>query len=266
MKKIILILVIFILVACREKDYKTLGDIPGNPNIEFRGVASDIDKGNQWLIVTLEGRWAFMEADLDDIASIDEAGLEHINVKYLKNQSVKFIKWFDQFKDMKVYSDKKEIWLTDLTGADFVSNPTINIIEDKGVDLREVIKKDNSEEKKAFVQYQKNTATNNSISTNTGKTNYWVNIVGVDKESVTNSKYPGVAILRNSQTDRESIYRFTYSNGYTIDKWQEFSDKELQLEIEKGKIVPLIYNGKPAIDLDEEEATKILQAMEWGEE
>lgn len=72
--------------------------------------------------------------------------------------------------------------------------------------------------------------------------------------------------MRNSQTDRESIYRFTYSNGYTIDKWQEFSDKELQLEIEKGKIVPLIYNGKPAIDLDEEEATKILQAMEWGEE
>ena len=132
MKKIILILVIVILVACgRGKEYKTLGDISGNPNIEFRGVAVNVESGNMFWVITLEGKWTFMELDLEDAVFIEESGLDHINVKYLKNQNVKFIKWFDKFEDVKLYADKKEIWMSDLNGLDLTTDPTIDTIENK---------------------------------------------------------------------------------------------------------------------------------------
>ena len=267
MKKVLLILVMLLLMACGEKEYKILRDIPGNPNIEFRGAAVNIKTGDMFWVITLEGKWSFMELDLEDATFIEKTGIDHINIRQLKNQNVKFIKWFDKFEDIKSYADKKEIWLSDLSGADLITDPTINIIENKKEILRKVINKGNYEEK---IELEKNNKNNNNsynkISSENDKIDYWVNVVGKDKESNINTKYPGVALIINSQTEKESIYRFTYSNGYIIDKWQKFSNKELELEIEEKRIVPLIYNGKPAIDLDEEEVNQILQAIEWWEE
>ncbi|KXA21762.1 hypothetical protein [Fusobacterium nucleatum] len=96
--------------------------------------------------------------------------------------------------------------------------------------------------------------------------NWTVVSSGEDRESNTNNRQPGVAVLYDDRDGKYDIYRFTMSHGFWADKGSVLDKAALNekfLGVDAYKV--LKYKGKKCINLTEQEAVNILNAIGYRE-
>ncbi|EUB15690.1 hypothetical protein [Fusobacterium sp. CM22] len=99
---------------------------------------------------------------------------------------------------------------------------------------------------------------------------------GTDKYTKGETYHPGVAVLHDYKTDKYTICRFTYANGFDMNVNSEITKEDFTYEIldlssggERGSgikcIIVMKFNGKKCSNLTYEQTAAILKKINYEE-
>ena len=117
MKKILFgILLVLSLVTCgkSEQNYKTIGDIPSNINLEVTSIGINANNGGSYLVIKVDNKYGLLEASKEDAFALGD-NYKRVLSSDFTNNKLKFIKWENDLNKLDEWSEKENIVLENVS-------------------------------------------------------------------------------------------------------------------------------------------------------
>lgn len=229
MKKILFeILLVLSLVACGnfDQNYKTIGDIPNNLNLEVTSIGININNGGSYLVIKTDNKYGLLEASKEDLFGLGD-NYKRVLSSDFTNNKLKFIRWENDLSKLDEWAKKENIVLEEIIASTNTENSTFYNTNVSNNEEEKVVKMDE------ITELRNKTLDGLLISSFLDKGVYTVESLDV----FVNSKGKILVLMKAENGEYFATENPVSYGSEHIEEWEEYFENGTDFET----IIPIIY-------------------------